>query len=112
MIAVNATVDIVCACPIIFDEDESRIFITYFTNCIIAFFIITDMNFNFLYDKQKTLSKLKTFEKSPTVKRICLISPSPTKRTSIKSNDQSILISDLSHQSDITNDNVSYPLFI
>lgn len=79
---------------------------------VLAFFILKDMNFHPRYDKQMTPQKSKGSDVSPTVKRIRLISPSPVKKTSTKSDDQSILSNTLNYPSDIIDDTVSIILII
>ena len=82
------------------------------------FFIIKDMNFHLHYDKQMTLQSTKASDTSPSIKRIRLISPSPSrslspvKMTSVKSNDLSIKIDTADHSFDMMiNDPVLILLF-
>ena len=59
------------------------------------FFIVKDMSFHPHYDKQMmTPQRSKASETSPVIKRIRLISPSPTptKRTSVKSHSSDYLL--------------------
>ena len=75
---------------------------------VLAFVIVKDMNFHPRYDKQQmTPQKLKGSETSPVVKRIRLVSPSPVKKSSTKSDDRLIPLKTLNHLSDVVDDAVS-----
>ena len=111
-IAVNTTLDVVCACPIVFDEDEIGTSFLLFTAILIisAFAIIKDMNFHPRFDKPITHQKNQSSDGSPTVKRIRLISPPPTKSPFNKPTDRPIDTS--KSTSDIADIEVSFSQYV
>lgn len=67
------------------------------------------MNFHSRYEKQMTPQKAKISETSPAIKRIRLISPSPTSSKTISAKSDDLLISSNSpdHTTDMVDDVVS-----
>src|SRR5205814_1962845 len=120
-ITINTTLDVVCACPIIFEENEIGISIAplYSLPILIssAFAIVKDMTFHPQFNKQITPQKNKSLDASPTVKRIRLTSPShspPHKNTHAKPKDQriSLVNEDPNSISDILDNEVSVIIYI
>ena len=64
------------------------------------------MNFHLRYDKSITPQKSKSSETSPSIKRIRFVSPSPIKRTQIKSEGPSTQSKGLNAQSNVVDNAV------